>query len=831
MQLLPWVALALALSFPTHTSARFDSSQSSKGVQHRGAEVFYDDAYEEPFGAFLQARQVDQGVGADGQAEDGPGYQTVQPVPFQGSDELPYSPPFYPTPKTQGRTEKWRTAIGKARQYLKQFNQTEKVILTTGAGWESGQCVGNISPIPRVGFPGLCLMDGPAGLRGADRITSFPDAITAGASFDKKLIYQRALALGKEFKKKGANIWLGPMLGGLARTAAGGRNWEGFSADPYLTGEGAYWSVRGAQDAGVQATLKHYIHNEQEHFRNTASSNVDSRTEREVYLHPFLRGVQAGAVSVMCSYNLVNNSWACQNSELLNNRLKTELGFSGYVMSDWGAQHAGVASANAGLDMTMPGDLECCYAGQNASYWGRNLTMAVNNGSVATTRLDDMATRILAGWYYLDQDQDFPKTNFDFFDPLNPETNAHIDATEDHDRIARRVAAAGTVVLKNKKNALPLRKPRKIAAIGSDAGPLYQGPNYWSDRGGWPYGTLAQGWGSGANDYSYLISPYEALQARARKDRTAFNWNFDDFNYAQSQKVATGVDAAIVFVSADAGENYITVQGNAGDRNNLTLWNAGEELIRNVSAVNNNTIVVIHSVGQVDLESFVENPNVTAIVWANLPGSESGNALVDILYGDVNPSGRLPYTIAKKRSDYSADVIYNDPAITPQINYTEELLIDYRHFDEKKIEPRYEFGFGLSYTSFAYSGVRWSQVGSWKNDDWNGKNTSSGLPDWLFQPVYQVEFEITNNGGSDGHEVWQAYLEFPKSAGEPPKVLRAFDRVWVERYKTVTVKFPLSHYDLSTWSNTKQRWLRPKGDIKVLIGASSRKIKQTISLY
>lgn len=379
-----------------------------------------------------------------------------------------------------------------------------------------------------------------------------------------------------------------------------------------------------------------------------------------------MRSIQAGVSSVMCSYNLNNNSWSCQNSELLNNRLKTELGFNGFVMSDWGAQHSGVASANAGLDMTMPGQVECCSKDNKGSFWGQNLTMAVQNKSVEASRLDDMGTRILAAWYLLGQDsKDYPRPNFDAFDPTYGE---HKQVTSHkHASVAREVAAAGTVVLKNTHGALPLQgeKLKKLAVVGSDAGPLRQGANFYSDRGGPMIGTLdgtiGIGWGSGTADYSYFITPYEALQARARKDNTGFYWTFDNFNLDQAKKISDdqiGVGAALVFVYADSGENYIVVDANAGDRNNLTLWGNGAELIKSVASVQKNTIVVINAPGQVDLEEFIDNPNVTAVVHAHFPGAEAGNAITDILYGDVNPSGRLPYTIAKKRSDYSADVQY-----------------------------------------------------------------------------------------------------------------------------------------------------------------------------
>lgn len=193
--------------------------------------------------------------------------------------------------------------------------------------------------------------------------------------------------------------------------------------------------------------------------------------------------------------------------------------------------------------------------------------------------------------------------------------------------------------------------------VGSDAAPAYLGANGIADRGGVD-GTLGIGWGSGSADYSYLISPYEALQGRAVEDGTAFSWTFDDFNLKQAQKISDeriGIDASIVFLQSDSGEGYITVDGNAGDRNNLTAWHQGDELVKAVASVQSNTIVVIHAPGPMDLEAWIENPNVTAVVLAHMPGAESGNAIRDVLYGDYNPSGRLPYTIAKNRTDYSSE--------------------------------------------------------------------------------------------------------------------------------------------------------------------------------
>ncbi|CAO1633325.1 unnamed protein product [Sympodiomycopsis kandeliae] len=789
------------------------------------------------------ARQEDnnQGIGGAGSTLP-PGVKQPPNVPFNGNDSLAYSPPSYPSPEVEG-TGVWAEPVRRAREYIKQFNLEERVKLVTGQGWQIGQCVGNIAPQPKHGFDGMCLQDSPLGVRFADLVNVFPAGVTTAATFDADLAYRRGVAMGEEFRAKGVNVYLGPGLN-INKYAAGGRNYEYGGADPYLSGEAAHFTVKGLQSVGVQANTKHFIANEQEHFRNEGSSNVDGRSLREIYLHPFLRAIQADLASVMCAYNKVNNSWACQNSYILNDVLKTELGFQGYVVTDWGAQHAGVASANAGLDMTMPGDEQCCFKGQNSSFWGKNLTMSVNNGSVEAKRVEDMGVRILASYFLLGQDKDYPKPNFDFRDD-NSELNEHVNINKlfDHAPIIREVAAAGTVLLKNKKKkngyrALPLAKPNghtpnKLAIIGSDAGPAYKGANFYGDRAGTD-GVVGEGWGSGTAEYSILISPYEALQARAVKDGTGFYWSFDDYNYKQARKISderAGIDAAVVFLQSDSGEGYLTVEGNTGDRNNLTAWHDGDRLVKEVASVNSNTIVVIHNPAQMDVEAWVENDNVTAVIFAHMGGRESGNAIADVLYGDYVPSGRLPYTVAKNRSDYSEEITYVNTTgtPTPQLNYTDKLEVDYRHFDSKGIEPRYEFGFGLSYSTFVYSGANghWLADSNW-NSNWSGKSHRHGLPSQLWEDVYEFEVSITNTGDYDAHEVPQAYLSYPESAGEPPKVLRKFERVFVKKGDTKLVKWKLNRYDFSIWSNKKGRWIKPKGDFKLLIGSSSRKIHQRI---
>ncbi|KAH8985173.1 beta-glucosidase [Lactarius akahatsu] len=747
-------------------------------------------------------------------------------VPFPSPSSEPPSSGVYPSasPNTPPPVDTpalvpdfgpaWTSAYEKAKAKVATFTLDQKVNITTGVGWQDGRCVGNI---PSVGdFPGLCLDDSPLGVRFADFATVFPAAINAATTWKRSLIRARGVAMGKEHVGKGVNVALGPMMN-MGRIAQGGRNWEGFGADPFLSGVGAYETILGMQSAGVQACAKHYINNEQEHDRTQSSSNVDDRTQHEIYAAPFLRSVMAGVASVMCSYNLVNGTYACENNSTLNSILKSE--------------HSTI-SAITGLDMTMPGDITF---NSGTSYFGAKPYCA---------RVDDMATRILAGWYLLGQDSpSYPHTNFNAFHPLDQATNEHIDVQDDHDKVVREIDTASMVLLKNVGGALPLKKLRTLVLIGSDAGPAHGGgPNAFSSQTGID-GILAMGWGSGTAKFTYLISPYEALQARARKDHTSFSWVFNDFNLADARSAAIQQDAAIVFLQSDSGEGYITVDGNEGDRHvttfppyplNLTAWHNGDALVKAVAAHNNNTIVVVNSVGPIILEPWIGHPNVTAVVWAGLGGTETGNALVDVLYGAVNPSGRLPYTIAKSPSDYSAQLAKGgtgDEVLN--ITYSEGLFIDYRHFDAVNIAPRYEFGFGLSYTTFEYSGLSISPVvGGQDQDGELEANWAAGKPSpqvvgsstalWLHRPAFTVSFTVKNTGSVTGTEIPQLYLHFPVRAEEPPSVLRGFMDVELQPGEAQIVTITLSRYDLSTWDVVSQSWIRPAGSYSLSVGASSR---------
>ena len=508
------------------------------------------------------------------------------------------------------------------------------------------------------------------------------------------------------------------------------------SPDPVLTGIQIAQTIQGIQSSGVIACAKHFIGNEQEHFRQqpeavgygykiseAVSSNIDDATMHELYLWPFADAVRAGVGSVMCSYNQINNSYACQNSHMLNYLLKAELGFQGFVMSDWQAQHAGVSTALAGLDMTMPGDT---MFDTGESYWGANLTIAILNGTVPMWRLDDMATRIIAAWYYVGRDNASIPINFDSWttDTFGYEhffvgegyglINEHVDVRAEHADLIRQVGSASTVLLKNTDKALPLTGKEKFTAVfGSDAGENPYGPNGCPDRG-CDNGTLGMAWGSGSANFPYLVTPDTAIQNEVLSNNGVYQSITDNDAAMQIPALANQASVAIVFVNADSGEGYINVDGNEGDRNNLTFWRGGDTLVQNVSAVCNNTMLVIHSTGPVLLGNYSDNPNITAILWAGIPGEQSGNSIADVLYGRVNPGAKLPFTLARTRQDYGTDLLYkaNNGPGAPQVAFTEGSFIDYRSLDQRDITPVYEFGYGLSYTTFAYSNLQITPTGA-----------------------------------------------------------------------------------------------------------------------
>ena len=560
----------------------------------------------------------------------------------------------------------------------------------------------------------------------------------------------------------------------------------------------------------------------------------------------------------MCSYQRINNSYGCANSKTLNGLLKTELGFQGFVVSDWGAQHAGVATALSGMDMTMP----------NEGLWGSQLETAVANGSVPESRITDMATRIIASWYQAGQDTDFPSPGVGMAPDL---TKPHkvVDARNSTFRSTLLAGAVeGHVLVKNSNKTLPFQKPTLLSLFGYSAkNPDQNTPGSPS----WTFGvsssnfsefqeafmlnhpvsfdsievqspiaingTIYSGGGSGATSQGLTISPFDAIVAQAYEDGTALQWDF----VSPTPNVNPMSDACLVFGNAWATEGL--------DRPSLRD-DYTDGIILHVAERCARTVVVFHNAGTRLVDTFVDHPNVTGVIFAHLPGEMSGLALARILWGLENPSGKLPYTVAKNESDYSVlgpvysyDDGMGNVSRFPQSNFTEGVWVDYRWFDREGIEPRFEFGFGLSYTAFGFGGLGVEKLEGSGSGSGNGTGgfeefakggvVQGGRED-LWDVLVRVRAEVTNEGDVDGMEVAQVYVSLPSSneglrKGEkadknaaPVRQLRGFEKVVVGRGETVGVEFELTRRDLSVWDVERQEWRLERGRYGVFVGASSR---------
>ncbi|KAJ8082008.1 hypothetical protein PM082_007854 [Marasmius tenuissimus] len=714
----------------------------------------------------------------------------------------------------------WDESVSIAQETVSQMTLDEKVGLVTGHGINSSTCGGNVTPPNRsfmvsglnITIPSLCLNDGPAGIRGVQNVTGFPSGINTASTFSRRLMHARGVAMGKESRAKGIHLFLGPAMD-IMRNPKMGRGWEAFGADPYLSGEAAYETVAGIQSEGVQAIAKHYLLNNQETSRFNLSVEIGDRALHEMYDWPFLRSIDANISAVMCSYNQINQTFACTNENLIgpNGVLKRD-GFEGFVVSDWFASHGTTAqSAAAGLDMEQPGGTLVGPNGGNV--YGTNLTRAVTGGEVPESRVDEMVTRILASWLRLGQDKDFPEVSFNltrFPDGSGPTV---VDVrSEEHTALTREIGAASAVLLKNERETvggtpegstirgLPLSESqiKSLAVIGRDAKQLNQSCGAVALANQCNDGTMMMGWGSGSVILDFVVPPVEAIQSFVGNSAEITTSLSNDAT--EGSAAAEGKDVALVFVNAMSGEAvYGTIlEGVAGDRNDLNLWFNGEDLIESVAAVNPNTIVVIHSVGPI-AASWATHPNITAIVYAGAPGEQTGPSIVDVLWGAVNPSGRLPFSMDDSEESYGTEIVTGD---FPTIEYKEGLFVDYRFMDSQGIVPRFEFGYGLSYTTFNYSDL----------------SISEG---------HTVEFKLTNTGAFDGTEIPQLYLGFPEGSGEPPRVLRGFDEVKLAKGESKAVKFELTEKELSIWDTPSQSWVRPEGTFKVEVGASIKDTRLT----
>jgi beta-glucosidase len=639
---------------------------------------------------------------------------------------------------------------------------------------------GHVPANSRLCIPELLLNDAGQGVGdGQTNTTAFPAPIAQASSWDPTLQRQFGDALGWETWHKGINIMLAPDVN-IARVPMNGRNFEAFGEDPYLSGQTGAAVINGIQGEHVIATVKHYAGNNQETNRNSVSSDIDERTLHEIYMPAFETAVKQGGVgAVMCSYNLVNSIYACEQPTLLTSILKNEFGFGGFVMSDWGATHSTAPAANAGLDMEMFQD----------TYFGAALKTAVQSGQVPLSRLNDMVTRILSSMFRIGV----------FDDPAAAEPNAYVadvERTEDI-TLARKLSEDGTVLLKNAGGVLPLSgQGKKIAVIGPTAGPAGV-QNVYNGSGS---SHIPEAGGK-----ADVVSPLQGIQQRALGNGDAVVYA-DGSSTADAVAAATASDVAVVFAGQEDSEGV--------DRANLqntyticqlvactTLPIDQDKLISSVAAANPNTIVVLNTGGPV-LMPWVDQ--VKGILEAWYPGQEDGNAIAALLFGDVNPSAKLPETFPRSQGDLPTRTQQQYPGVNGHAVYSEGLDVGYHWYDAKSIKPLYPFGHGLSYTTFGYGGL----------------SLKASSADTVF-----ALFSLKNTGSRAGAEVAQVYVSDPSSAGEPPQQLKGFQKVYLQPGESRSVGLTLEPRAFAVWDTGKHTWIVPGGTYKILVGSSSRDIR------
>jgi len=650
----------------------------------------------------------------------------------------------------------------------------QKAALTSGEGFWRTKAVGDV--------PSVMLTDGPHGLRkqreGGDHLgigdsvpaTCFPPAVALGSSWDVELVERVGAALGVESSIEDVAVILGPGIN-IKRSPLCGRNFEYLSEDPIVSGVLGTALVRGIQSQGVGASLKHFAANNQEDDRMRSSSDVDPRPLREIYLRGFQRVVEdAQPKTVMCSYNRINGVYASENRWLLTDVLRGEWGFEGLVVSDWGAVGDRVAALRAGLDLEMPGN-----GGQSDAA----LVAAVGDGSLDEDEVDASAARVArlaAGWARTERVEG----------PLD------VDA---HHGLAREAASRSIVLLKNDDvdgaPLLPLRDDRSLAVIGAFA----EKPRY-------------QGAGSSMIHPTRLDDALTAIRAIAPQAAYAPGFSIAaDTDPAETERLrqeavaaASAAEVAVVFAGLPA-----RLESEGYDREDIELPADQLALVEAVVAANPRTVVVLSNGGVVRLP-FAET--VPAIVEGWLLGQAGGSATADVLFGAVNPSGKLTETVPLRLEDTPA--FLNFPGEEGHVRYGEGIFVGYRWYDARRLEVAYPFGHGLSYTTFAY-----------------GDASASVTP----EGELRVSLTVTNTGGRAGREVVQVYTSLPGSGVQrAPRELKAFASVELAPGESREVTATVRRADLAYWHVRAERWVVEGGDYVVEVGASSRDVRTTATV-
>ncbi len=698
------------------------------------------------------------------------------------------------------------SADARAADALKRMTLEEKAAMLSGSAWMDS------APVPRLGIPAIKMADGPMGVRswaGSSSITNsvnnpaakvestaFPSGIDMAATWDTDLVQREGVAIGEEVKALGRDMILGPTVN-INRQPLWGRNFEGYGEDPYLSGQLGVAYVEGVQSQGVIPSVKHFAVNNEEYERHRVNVVIDERTLHEIYLPAFKAAVQqGGAWNVMSAYNKLNGIHCGEDPYLLNDILRKKFGFKGFVVSDWGSTYSTAPTVNAGMDLEMPGGPpmqawivrpQTLKSGNGAGWLTEDKVLGeVKAGHITEAAIDDNVRRILR-IIFLSGIYDHPHTGGGEVDTPAQRTMALKGATE------------GIVLLKNENALLPLdtKTIHSIAVIGPNAA------------------VARAGGGSSMVRPKSAIAPLDAIRARAAKASGltvtyALGVGMQGENPAQdtpearaaalkeATDAAAKADVAVVVVG-----RYNKLESEGFDVKTMDLPEGQDELIAAVEKANPRTVVVLNTGDPVTMTKWIDATPALLDIWYG--GEEGGDALASILFGDANPSGKLPVTLPKKYEDTPAAANY--PGENLEVHYAEGLYVGYRYYDTKNVAPQFPFGFGLSYTTFAYSGLKISP-----------KSSSTG--------TVEVSAKVKNTGPRAGAEVVELYVHDGHSKIDRPiHELKGFSRLELKPGESKTVTFTLNRDAFSYWSPATKAWQADPGTFEIQLGASSRDIR------
>jgi beta-glucosidase len=621
--------------------------------------------------------------------------------------------------------------------------------------------VGATAAIPSLGIPAVNQQDGPAGVGdGVTGVTQLPAPVDLAATWDEGLASCYGKVIGTEQRGKGVEEDYGPTIN-IVRVPQWGRAFEALGEDPYLDGNTAAAEVNGIQSQGVMAEVKHFAVYNQETNRNTPQDDaiVSERAIQEIYTSAWATVIdKSNPAAIMCAYSTVNGQYACQNSYLLHDVLDGQLGYQGFVGSDYGATHSTVASVNAGLDQEQP----------ETTYFGDALQQAVQDGQVSMSTIRQAVVRILTQMYRFRLFTDYPTGNL---------SDTVTNAADQQAGLA--IAEAGTTLLQNTGNVLPYAaNTPSIAVIGADASTS----------------PMTDGGGSASVVPSSVVTPLQGIE-NAVGSSTSVSYS-DGSNIAAAATAAANAQQAVVFVN--------DVETEGADRSSLELPGNQDQLIEAVAAANPRTVVVLNTGAPVLMPWLSQ---VAGVIEAWYPGQDDGTAIAQVLFGQADPSGHLPVTFPASASQTPVSTPQQFPGVNGQVDYSEGIDVGYRWYDQNDVTPLFPFGYGLSYTTFSYSDLRVTPL----------TRTAVGQD----QPAATVTATVTNTGKVAGADVAQLYVGDPSSAGEPPRQLEGYQRVSLAPGQSRQVHFTLDGRDLSYWDGTANTYVIPDGAFTVYVGDSS----------